>query len=85
MGDFGRRLLLWSPRVLGFVVAAFFAAFALDAAGEGPAAFLRHLTPALVLLAVVAIAWRWPAVGGVAFVALFLWRWRQRPGLPHLK
>jgi hypothetical protein len=55
---------------------AFLAMFALDAFGEGKpfiqalAEFAIHLVPALLLLAIVAMSWRWEWVGGIAFVAL---------------
>ena len=70
------RLLLWSPRVLGILIAAFFGMFALDAFSEGKP-FIRalpdfaiHLAPALMVLAIVATSWRWEWVGGIGFVAL---------------
>lgn len=62
--------LLWSPRILGILVALFIGVFALDAVNEGAAAFLIHLIPAVFLLLTVALAWRWPWMGGVIFVAL---------------
>ena len=53
------KLLLWSPRFLGVLIALSVGAYA--------------PVPAAGLLAVVALAWRWEWVGGVAFtgVALF--------------
>jgi hypothetical protein len=53
-------------------MALFIGLFALDALGEGIVPFLIHLIPTFVLLIVVALAWRWPWVGGVVFVALAL-------------
>lgn len=76
MTRFTARMLFWAPRVLGLAVSLFIGLFALDAfSGPGPlieriAAFAIHLIPAMVLLAIVAVAWRWEWVGGVAFVAL---------------
>ena len=70
------RLLLWSPRVLGILMAAFLGMFALDAFGEGKlliqalADFAIHLVPAIMLLAIVATSWRWEWVGGIGFVGL---------------
>ena len=69
-------LLRWSARVLGIVVALFLATFALDAFGEGRGtlrsalALLLHLVPTLLLLAVVAVAWRRAWVGAVVFLGL---------------
>jgi hypothetical protein len=70
------RLLLWTPRVLGVATCAFIGLFALDAFSEAKpvrdalADFAIHLIPALVLLAVVALAWRWEWIGGVMFMGL---------------
>lgn len=65
-----RDLLLWAPRILGILLAAFLGMFALDAVEEGAGAFLMHLAPALLVLAVVAVSWRWEWVGGTVFIAL---------------
>lgn len=70
------HFLLWSPRILGIAVAVFLSLFALDALRPGtPLAqalpdFAMHLVPAAVVLAVVALSWRRPWIGGVAFVLL---------------
>ena len=69
-------LLLWSPRVLGILVSLFLGLFALDSFSEGRpfveslGAFAIHVAPAVLLLAVVAISWRWPWVGAVTFIGL---------------
>ena len=71
-----RQLLFWTPRVLGILFAAFVSIFALDVFGEGHGfwgtilALVMHLLPTLVVLAVLAIAWRWEAVGGTLLIAL---------------
>lgn len=70
-------LLLWAARVLGIGMALFLSIFALDAFGEGGilrnvAAFLIHLVPSFLVLAVVIFAWRREAVGAVGFTALAL-------------
>src|SRR5262249_39770619 len=73
------RSLFWTPRVLGVLFAAFLSLFALDVFGEGYGfwgtilALVMHLIPTLVLLIVLAIAWRWEAVGGILFIALGAW------------
>jgi hypothetical protein len=72
MTSYARKLLLWSPRILGILVALFLGAFALDAVGEGISAFLLHAAPALLLLVVVAVSWRWEWVGGAVFITLAL-------------
>ena len=70
------RLLLWSPRVLGILLSAFLAMFALDVFNEGKTlneAFpdlAIHLLPAILLLIIIAASWRWEWVGGIAFAVL---------------
>ena len=68
-------LLLWAPRIAGILVAAFLGLFALDAF-EGRSflaalpAFLVHLVPSFLVLAVVAAAWKFEWIGAVAFLGL---------------
>ena len=81
-----KRLIFWSPRVLCIAFAIFLSLFALDVFNEGLSvgntilAFLIHLIPAVIVLVVLVVAWRWEWVGGVLFVAagiLYLTRmWR---------
>ena len=72
------RLLLWAPRVLAILFAAFISIFALDVFGEGYSfwetivALVMHLVPTAVVLVALGIAWRWPWVGGFLFLALGL-------------
>lgn len=69
------KLLLWSPRILGVGVSLFVGLFALDAFSQGKSFvqalpdFIVHLWPAMLLLAVVAVSWRLPWLGGVLFIA----------------
>ena len=67
------RIVLWLPRILGIAMAGFLGIFALDAFSgqrgwEAVPDFAVHLVPALVVLGVVAVAWRYPWFGGVAFI-----------------
>ena len=82
----GAALLLWIPRILGIGIMLFLSLFALDAF-DGRSffaalpGFLIHLLPAFLVLAAVALAWRAPLAGAVAFVGLALTyaitvRWR---------
>ena len=70
------KLLQWSPRILGILVCLFLALFSLDAFGPGKtfaqaiADFFIHLTPVLILLAVVVVAWRWELVGALVFTGV---------------
>jgi hypothetical protein len=69
------KLLLWAPRIAGVLVASFLALFALDAFNEGSfasalPAFAIHLIPSLLVLAVVAVAWKFEWIGAIAFITL---------------
>lgn len=70
------RLLFWTPRALTLFFAAFLALFALDATGHGlglwhsVAVVGIHLVPSTVVLAVLAVAWRWDAVGAGIYFGL---------------
>ena len=64
-------LLRWTPRIGMIVFAVFLSLFALDIFGQGytlwetVVGLTMHLIPTFALLAVLALAWRWPLVGGV--------------------
>ncbi|MBK6776320.1 MAG: hypothetical protein IPG74_10945 [Flavobacteriales bacterium] len=68
--------LRWSARILGLLLTVFVGVFALDAfePGAPPSEqalhFLLHSVPAIALLAIVLLAWRWPLIGGVILLAL---------------
>lgn len=70
------KVLFWSPRVLGILIAIFVSLFALDVFGVGYSfwetigALAMHLIPTFVILVVLGIAWRWEWIGGFLFVAL---------------
>lgn len=70
------QLILWLPRILGVAVGLFIGLFALDAFSGGKPVvqalgdFAIHLIPSAVVLAVVAIAWKYPWVGAVVFLGL---------------
>jgi hypothetical protein len=73
----GAAVLIWAPRVAGIAMALFLSLFALDAFDGRPfltalPGFLVHLIPAFVVLAAVALAWRMPLAGAVAFAGLAL-------------
>ncbi len=90
MNERARKTLFWTPRVVCILFAAFISIFALDSFGGGQAVwrqivgFLIHLIPVYLLVAVLAVTWRWEWVGAVVFPALGLfyiywswgrWRW----------
>ena len=76
MNERSRRWILWTPRILAILVCLFLSLFALDALENGKTLgvalpdFALHLAPMLVLLAVVAVSWRWEWVGGLVFTGL---------------
>jgi lysylphosphatidylglycerol synthetase-like protein (DUF2156 family) len=84
-----KRLLFWAPRGICIAFAIFLSMFALDVFGEGYGfwktllALLIHLVPVYIVLAVLAIAWRWEWVGAVGFAGLAMWyaklMWRHHP------
>lgn len=69
------RWVHYLPRIAGILIAVFISLFAMDVFEmEGSfwqlmGAFILHALPALVLLAFVAVAWKWPVVGFVGFTA----------------
>jgi len=67
-----RRIVLWTPRFLGLCITLFVALFALDTVGDGSVDVFLHLTPAFLLLGLVAVAWRHEWVGAAGFSTLAL-------------
>ncbi len=73
-----QQVLFWAPRILGLLFAAFISLFALDVFGEHRGfwqtllALGIHLIPTALLLAVIAVSWRWEWVGAIVFPGLAL-------------
>jgi hypothetical protein len=71
-----KQLLFWSPRVLTILFALFVSLFALDVFDEGygvwetVVALFMHLILTWIVLAVLALSWRWEWIGAVLFMAL---------------
>ena len=67
------RLLYWSPRILSLAFAIFLSLFALDVFNEihgfwqTVLALSIHLIPAIVILAILLVAWRWEWIGAGLF------------------
>jgi len=65
------KVLYWAPRILCILAILFVSLFALDSFSsertfwQNTAAFLMHLIPSFVLLAVLIISWKWEKVGGI--------------------
>jgi len=76
MSEMSDRLLFWGPRILGLLVSLFLGVFALDVFTPGTPilealpGFLIHLIPALAILGLVIVSWRWEWITGVAFIGL---------------
>ena len=68
------RALLIAAKVVALAGIALLSVFALDVFGSGEplptvvVALLMHLLPSFALLAVLAMAWRWPLAGGLLFL-----------------
>ena len=89
-----RRVLLWAPRALGILLAAFIGLFALDVFSEAYgfweaiAGFLIHLVPTYLILVAVVLGWRWEWLGALLFAALgvayIIVAWGQIPRTTYL-
>ena len=68
-------ILLWAPRVLAILFILFISLFALDAWDMNGSfwqklgGFLIHLIPSFVMIAALALAWKWEWVGGIVFIS----------------
>ncbi len=74
-----KPILFWIPRALCLVFAGFLSMFALDVFSEGfgigksMLALFMHLIPTWIVLAVLAISWRWERIGALLFACLGTW------------
>jgi len=65
------KALLWSPRVLGMLVALFLGFLAIETLDrKGIAAFLLQVAPCVLMLLAVAVSWRREWVGAIVFFIL---------------
>jgi len=70
------KIFYWLPRILCIAAILFISLFALDAFSPGLTfwqqigAFLIHLIPSFILLAFLAVAWKWEYWGGILFLIL---------------
>jgi hypothetical protein len=71
-----KRVFYWAPRLVALAGIAFISLFALDAFGPGVSladallGFAIHMIPSAVLAVLLAVAWRFELVGGLAFLAI---------------
>jgi hypothetical protein len=70
-----KKLLFWTPRILGIMFVLFLMLFSLDVFEPGLTAWqiavglFMHNIPALVLLVALVFSWKHEAVGGIVFIA----------------
>ena len=69
------KVIHWAPRIAAILIIFFISLFSLDVFEEGAAplemlgALVMHNIPSIVLIVLLIIAWKRPAVGFVAFLA----------------
>jgi hypothetical protein len=74
-----KPLLFWTPRVLCLLFAVFLGLFALDVFNEGYGfwktilALVIHLVPTFLVLAILAISWRWEWASALISVCVGAW------------
>jgi hypothetical protein len=72
------KILHWLPRIICIMVILFISMFALDVFNpalsiwQQVAGFLIHLIPSFILLALLAVAWKWELIGGILFSVIGL-------------
>jgi lysylphosphatidylglycerol synthetase-like protein (DUF2156 family) len=86
--------LFWAPRILTILFALFLTVFALDVFTDTKGvlqtltALVMHLIPALLVVVLLVLAWRWELVGVIAFTALaiaYVWMsWGRFPLLTYV-
>jgi cytochrome b561 len=71
-------ILHWMPRIICILAILFISLFASDSFSpeltiwQQLAAFLIHLIPSFVLLALLIVSWKWEYIGGIIFTILGL-------------
>ena len=72
------KILHWTPRLICILAILFISLFALDSFSpdltiwQQIGAFLIHLIPSFVLLAILIVAWKWEYIGGTIFIIIGL-------------
>lgn len=74
-----KKILLWTPRVLGILFVLFISLFALDIFEMGLGfwgtivGLFMHLLPSIALAIAIALAWKWEWVGALGFLGWAVW------------
>ena len=72
------KITHWTPRILCILVILLISMFALDAFEPGHTvwqqllAFIIHLIPSFILIALLIVAWKWENIGGIIFLIVGL-------------
>lgn len=74
----GIKVLHWTPRIICILAILFISMFTLDSFNPGVTvwqqivAFLIHLIPSFILIALLIVAWKWELVGGLIYTLIGL-------------
>ncbi len=72
------KVFHWLPRIICILAILFISLFAADAFApeltiwQQIGAFLLHLVPSFILLALLVVAWKWEYIGGIIFTIIGL-------------
>ena len=72
------KVLHWTPRIICILAIIFISLFALDSFSpdltiwQQIGAFLIHLIPSFVLIALLIVAWKWEFIGGIIYTLIGL-------------
>lgn len=91
------KILHWTPRIFCILAILFISMFALDSFNpdltiwQQVGAFLMHLIPSYVLIALLLVAWKWELIGGIIFALLglgfspiiFIHNYRMNDSIAH--
>ena len=70
------KIVYWTPRILCILAILFISMFALDSFSTEHTvwhqigAFLIHLIPSFILIALLVVAWKWELIGGIIFIII---------------
>ena len=72
------QIIHWTPRIISILAILFISLFAFDSFSpeltiwQQIAAFLMHLIPSFVLIALLIVAWKWELIGGITYTLIGL-------------